>query len=291
MPEYFERYRKSEVTETSRIICTPSETAKNTFFYIQEAGYLKSLKPHLGKRSSLDSYLYLIVLSGSGTVTLRENTCENTYQANAQDCFLIDCHREYSHISSQEHPWELMWLHFNGPLANLYYKYITQKTGSCFQTSYIGPIIDGIHQLIDLNKSSTEYADLLTSQLITNILTWSVSGHLRHSGIHTSTGEKLTQILNYMEQHFTESITLDSLSSQFFISKYHLAREFKKAYGQTVIQYLLNKRVTYSKELLRFTDMSIGEIAHACGIGDPNYFNKVFKGMEGMTASEYRRRW
>ena len=292
MEEYFERYRKSEVTETSRVICTPSEIAKRTFFYIQEAGYLKSLKPHLGTRSSLDSYLYLIVLSGKGTIIC--NGCNNKsehFQANAQDCFLIDCHKEYSHISSPQHPWELMWLHFNSPLASFYYRYIIQKNGNRFQTSYIGPIIDAIHQIIDLNKSSSENAELLTSQLITNILTWSVSGHLTNSSIHTSIKEKLTQVLDYMEQHFTEPITLDSLSGHFFISKYHLSREFKKEYGQTIVQYLLNKRVTYSKELLRFTDMSISEIARACGIGEPNYFNKVFKGAEGMTASEYRKKW
>ncbi len=292
MQEYFERYKKSEVTETSRVICTPSETAKRTFFYIQEAGYLKSLKPHLGTRSSLDSYLYLIVLSGKGTVICNGcGTQGNSFKANAQDCFLIDCHKDYSHISTSQHPWELMWLHFNGPLASSYYRYITQKNGNYFQTSYIGPIIDAIHQIIDLNKSSGENTELITSQIITNILTWSISGHLSHSNIHTSTREKLTQILDYMEKHFTESMSLDTLSRQFFISKYHLAREFKKEYGQTIIQYLLNKRVTYSKELLRFTDMSISEIAHACGIGDPNYFNKVFKGAEGMTASEYRKRW
>ena len=60
MAGYFEQYKKSEVTETNRIIHTPSSLAKKTFFYIQEAGYLKSLKPHLGKRSGLDSYLFLI---------------------------------------------------------------------------------------------------------------------------------------------------------------------------------------------------------------------------------------
>ena len=287
MPEYFERYKKTEVTETNRIICTPNETAKSTFFYIQEAGYLKSLRPHLGKRTFLDSYLYLIVLSGKGTVTYNQEA----HQANAQDCFLLDCHKEYSHISSPEHPWELMWLHFNGPQAAAYYQYVLRKNGDCFQTSYIGPITDAIHQLIESNKSPAEYNDILTSQFITNILTWSVRGCLKHSTVHTSTQEKLTQVLHYMEQHFTEPLSLDALSSRFFISKYHLAREFKKEYNQTVVHYLLNRRVTYAKELLRFTDMSISEIAHACGIGDSNYFNKTFKKVEGITASEYRKRW
>ena len=103
--------------------------------------------------------------------------------------------------------------------------------------------------------------------------------------------EKLYQILAYINEHFDESVNLDSLANRFYVSKYHLSREFKKEFNQTIIQYLLNKRITYAKELLRFTDMSIGEIAQKCGIGDMNYFNKVFRKVEGSTASEYRRRW
>ncbi len=112
-------------------------------------------------------------------------------------------------------------------------------------------------------------------------------GHNQVTGMR----EKLYQILAYINEHFDESVNLDLLANRFYVSKYHLSREFKKEYNQTIIQYLLNKRITYAKELLRFTDMSIGEIAQKCGIGDMNYFNKVFKKVEGSTASEYRRRW
>lgn len=289
MAGYFEQYKKSEVTETNRIIHTPGSLAKKTFFYIQEAGYLKSLRPHLGKRSGLDSFLFLIVLSGNGTLQYGGIT----YSAAAQDCFLLDCRQEYSHISSAEHPWELLWLHFNGPQAYQYFQYVIQKNGYCFRTSHLAAISESIRELIRLNSDVSENSDILSSNLITGILTMSVTGCQKYTGHRQVTGmkEKLYQILTYINEHFSEPINLDSLADRFYISKYHLSREFKKEYNQTIIQYLLNKRITYAKELLRFTDMSIGEIAQKCGIGDMNYFNKVFRKVEGGTASEYRRRW
>ena len=58
----FEKYKTSEVTNTRRVICTPGQFTRDHFFYIQEAGYLKSLQPHLSKRSGLKSYLFMIVL-------------------------------------------------------------------------------------------------------------------------------------------------------------------------------------------------------------------------------------
>lgn len=287
MANYFERYRKSEVTNTRRVINTPSDIAQRTFFYVQEAGYLKSLKPHLGKRSHLDSYLFLVVLSGAGTITYKDIH----YSLRSQDCFLLDCREEYSHISQAESPWELLWIHFNGPMAEAYYKFIIKKNGYRFQTIFLPTIIDTIYQLIDIYSSVTEHSDLISSQLITTLLTQSVTGSDRKSTQLSDTKTKLAQVLSYLDQHFTESVNLDTISELFFISKYHLAREFKKEFNQTIIQYVLNKRVTYSKELLRFTDLSIGEIARECGIEDINYFNKVFKRFEKMTASEYRRRW
>ena len=66
---FFEKYKTSEVTNTRRVINTPSSFIKSNFLYIQEAGYLKSLRPHLSRRSGLSSYLFLIVLSGSGSVS------------------------------------------------------------------------------------------------------------------------------------------------------------------------------------------------------------------------------
>ena len=94
-----------------------------------------------------------------------------------------------------------------------------------------------------------------------------------------------------MYKRQTENISLDQLAEQFFISKYYLSREFKKEFGTTVIQYVLAKRINNAKELLRYSNSSIEEIAHLCGIDDASYFNKVFRKMEGCTASEYRKRW
>ena len=102
---------------------------------------------------------------------------------------------------------------------------------------------------------------------------------------------KLKNVTRYLDEHYTESISLDFLAEQFYISKYYLSREFKQEHGTTIIQYLLTKKITHAKELLRYSNSSIEDIAALCGIDDASYFNKVFKKLEGCTASEYRKRW
>lgn len=289
----FEKYTTSEVTNTRRVINTPSAFTRENFFYIQEAGYLKSLKPHLSRRKALSSYLFLIVLSGSGKVSYASSSTLRltTVPAQAGDCFFLDCTNEYTHISSEEDPWELLWIHFYGPQANAYYTYFTEHHDWHFRSSHLSELTSAIQTVIHLHEGKTEDTDILTAQQIINILTIICTESNEEDHTDSALGDKLKNILHYLDEHYTENITLDGLAEQFYISKYYLSREFKKEFGTTIIQYILAKKITNAKELLRYSNSSIEDIAQLCGIDDASYFNKVFKKIEGCTASEYRRRW
>lgn len=302
---FFEKYKTSEVTNTRRVINTPSAFTRENFFYIQEAGYLKSLKPHMSRRSGLKSYLFLVVLSGSGKVAYRDtskhmakdsnaahgNTHIRSVSAQAGDCFFLDCEGEYTHISSEDDPWELMWIHFYGPQASAYYAYFREQQNWNFHTNQLAELTTAIQSVIRFHEEPTDDTDLLTAQQIVNILTLICTDNSTNDSTDSALSGKLKSVLHYLDEHFTEDISLDSLAEQFFISKYYLSREFKKEYGTTIIQYVLAKKITNAKELLRYSNSSIEEIARLCGIDDASYFNKVFKKMEGCTASEYRKRW
>ena len=295
MSTLFENYKISEVTNTKRIICTPPQFTKNHFFYIQEAGYLKSLKPHLSRRSGLHSFLFMVVLSGSGTVTYHDahSPSPDRVHALAGDCFYINCMNEYTHISSDEDPWELVWIHFDGPQAQAYYDYFTEHNHWHFHPDSVSVYTDCLQAILSMHQNRNENTDILVAnqiqQILTNSCTAAGSDHTNASSDHIS--NKLQTILHYLDEHYTENPSLDFLAEHFFVSKYYLSREFKKEYGTTIIQYILTKKITHAKELLRYSNSSIEDIALLCGIGDASYFNKIFKKLEGCTASEYRKRW
>ena len=288
---FFEKYKTSEVTNTRRIINTPSSFVRQNFFYIQEAGYLKSLKPHLSRRKSLNSFLFLIVLSGSGNVSYTDGGTQTTVTATTGDCFFLDCMNEYTHISSESDPWELLWIHFNGAQTAAYYDYFREDHDWHFRSGQLSALTAAIQNIITLHEDKTDDTDLLSAQQIVGILTLLCTEAREKSDNDSALGEKLKNVLRYLDEHYTEEISLDYLAEQFYISKYYLSREFKKEYGTTIIQYVLTKKITNAKELLRYSNASIEEIAVLCGIVDASYFNKVFKKMEGCTASEYRKRW
>ena len=293
---FFEKYKTSEVTNTRRVICTPPAFTREHFFYIQEAGYLKSLKPHLSKRSGLNSYLFMTVLSGSGTVTYQDTEAsggKNTaaVSAKAGDCFFLDCAKEYTHISSEDDPWELLWIHFYGPEASAYYQYFLERQSWHFHSNRQNEFITAIQTILLLHENRTEDTDILAADQIHHILTLLSTEPTEKELLSSPLSEKLRSVAAYLDEHYTEEISLDFLSENFFISKYYLSREFKKEFGTTIIQYILAKKITYAKELLRYSNSSIEDISTLCGIDDASYFNKVFRKLEGCTASEYRKKW
>lgn len=288
MPVYFEKYTKSEVTNTRRIINTPDDIARRNLFYVQEAGYLQSLKPHESRRRGLDSYLFMIILSGSGIV--RYNNESHT--VNAPDCVLLDCRSEYSHISSADDPWELMWIHFNGPHAAFYYEYFAGRHDNIFRLPDASHVSDSIRKIIELHEAHTADFALITSFIITELLTGAVTAcGMEKENDSASVNAKLNAVISYIDGHFTEKLSLDDIASKFYISKYYLSHTFKKKYNTGIMQYVLMKRISLAKEMLRYSGDSIESVAAKCGISDASYFNKVFKKTEGITASQYRSTW
>ncbi|MCF8260469.1 MAG: AraC family transcriptional regulator [Melioribacteraceae bacterium] len=93
-------------------------------------------------------------------------------------------------------------------------------------------------------------------------------------------------IRNYIENNYDAKLNLDLLSRIHFISKYHLLRLFKKYYGQTPRQYLIDKRIVKSKEKLK-NGMSVTETCFDVGFDSLGSFSTLFKTKTGKSPSEY----
>ena len=97
--------------------------------------------------------------------------------------------------------------------------------------------------------------------------------------------------LNYLNEHFSEKITLDDLSEKFFVSKVTLCKAFKKATNSTIADYLLMLRISKAKELLGSSSVhkSISEIAEICGFSSQNYFSLIFKQKTKLSPLNYKK--
>ncbi|GAA3407750.1 response regulator [Paenibacillus hodogayensis] len=98
-----------------------------------------------------------------------------------------------------------------------------------------------------------------------------------------------TQMVKYIDHHYQNKLYLKDLSVQFFINQVYCCQLFKKHLGKTFSEYVTELRIKKACELLKYTDLSIEEVATKVGYVDYYYFNKVFKKQSGITPSKFRK--
>ncbi|MBP1988820.1 response regulator transcription factor [Paenibacillus eucommiae] len=95
-------------------------------------------------------------------------------------------------------------------------------------------------------------------------------------------------ILSYMDEHFREDISLQSISEKLQINLSYVSQLFRKNGSETFLQYLTKKRIACACELLRNSSLSIQEVSEQVGYADYFHFAKTFKKSMGQTATQYR---
>ncbi|MCZ6593635.1 MAG: AraC family transcriptional regulator [Bacteroidetes bacterium] len=113
----------------------------------------------------------------------------------------------------------------------------------------------------------------------------------RINGIIYSNQEQIRTVIgvrNYIDNNYETDLNLDFLSHTRFVSKYHLLRLFKKHYGLTPRQYLIDKRIEKSKDQLK-KGMLVTETCFEVGFESLGSFSTLFKTKTGKSPSEYQK--
>ena len=100
---------------------------------------------------------------------------------------------------------------------------------------------------------------------------------------------RIMPVLEYVENHYSEHISLADMCSLVNLSEFHFCKLFKKYMKIPFLQYLNFVRVCYSETLLQNTEKTVSEIAFETGFSSTAHFSSVFKKHKLMTPTEYRK--
>ena len=92
----------------------------------------------------------------------------------------------------------------------------------------------------------------------------------------------------YIESHLSDELDRDTLAAMVYLNADYLSHLFKKDTGSSLINYIIDRRIARSKELLAKGEMSIRDIAITCGFQNISYFSRQFKKSTGMTPRQFR---
>jgi AraC-like DNA-binding protein len=100
---------------------------------------------------------------------------------------------------------------------------------------------------------------------------------------------RLRAVVEYIEEHFDASLTLEQMAAAAHLSAYHFARQFKAATGLPPHQYVILRRVERARQLLHAgTDLSLAEVALRAGFSDQSQLSHHFKRLVGVTPGQFR---
>lgn len=177
-----------------------------------------------------------------------------------------------------------------------------QKVTRCFDTEH--PLhtnlirLDGVSrelvnylltQLLNERGSEEYAAELYAMALLAQILVL-INRLAERTGQSTEPKDNadsvVYRVLGYINEHYYEDLSLDFLANKFFISKYHLSREFNRLVGTSVYRYIIQKRLVMAKQMMS-TGTPSSTVYQHCGFGDYSNFYRAFKAEYQISPKEF----
>ncbi|WP_213646894.1 AraC family transcriptional regulator [Paenibacillus lautus] len=227
---------------------------------------------------NLFSFEYII--DGSGVLEINSQTL----YPQKNDVYILTKHSDHIYYSSEEHPWNKIWIIFNGDFAeSLFKQYIPENTyliKDCNILSYMKELIN-LSSARQIDYSG--FIDEVTVILLKIVL------RLKNQLEHKEAPTVAEQIKFCLDGNIENRIDLDDLCVQLGYSKNHLIKLFREKYGITPYAYFRKHKIEAAERYLLNTHLSINEISSKLNFADQHYFSSVFKAIVGVSPSEYRQ--
>ncbi len=244
-----------------------------------------------------------IVIRGSGIY----KTKNAVYTIQKGDIFFFRPNEAHCITDIEEGGMELRNLHiapyylytnFQNALNTNYIKILSagfplksNKINDCLslqQTEMVRNLLLTVHE--ELHSRGSDYITAVQNYLSALFIQLSrVYAEHHFSQKDKQNYQKLLTAIAYIDTHYKEEITLDTLAKEVSYSKCYFSSVFKKCMGLSVWDYICIKRIEEALALIKTTNKSILDIALECGFNNTVNFNKIFKKYTNLTPSAFRK--
>lgn len=238
-------------------------------------------------------YLFHYVLSGTGRLMADDsngNTME--YQIRSGQGFMIFPRQINTYIADRELPWEYTWVEFDGLRA----REIVEAAGLSPDTPvYHAHSKDLREQMKDEMLYLAEHGGDSPFHLIGHLYLFIDYLSRSSASMKLSPQGKvrdfyIKEALNYIEQNFQNDISVEGIAEFCGLNRSYFGRIFKDTVGKSPQEFLMNYRMVKAAELLKLTDLSVGDIGNAVGYPNQLHFSRAFKNVYGISPREWKNK-
>ena len=154
-----------------------------------------------------------------------------------------------------------------------------------FGTTKLGQIVRELEHSLDSNEYANElYHNLLFLEFMIQLNRVAI-----HDGIeylsNSSSNKKMIDVIDYLNEHLTDDLSIDFLAETFYLSRYHLMHAFKEETGYTIGNYLSTKRLLLARDRIRQGE-PITNVCYECGFRNYSTFSRAYKKNFGCSPRE-----
>lgn len=258
------------------------DTVNMRLLYISESKYENDWisLPHSHHFTEL-----FYVLNGKGEFVINDKT----FEIQKDDFIIVNSNVSHNETSSSEDPLHYVVMGTD----ELEFEISSGKNYFIYNfASHNKQLLFYIKSILAEMKTQDDHFEYVCQNLFQNLIyhiqRWT---KIQFLGTQSQkTNKECRFIEQYLNEHFREDISLQSLSEIVHLSKYYLAHAFKEYRGVSPINYLTQIRINEAKHLLETTDFSAAKIADFTGFSSQSYFSQIFHKEIGMTPNQYRKK-
>lgn len=244
--------------------------------------YRKATGHHMHREHHRDN---LLIYCTEGRAFL--NVKGEPFTMAAGDLLLLPAGSSHRYTADPENPWTIHWVHYTGPLANEFHKYMGFNGSTPIRHLGRQPrLLVDFNGLLSVRQTGFRARGLIHAANRLRQLLAAVPISFDETSREQKT--ELDTINNYMHEHLDERITLEQLADLAGLSPAHFATRYREQTGTSPIQHFLHLKVERACQMLDATSLSFTEISHRLGYDDAYYFSRLFKKVMGQSPMDYR---
>lgn len=228
-------------------------------------------------------YVFEYVISGVGHIEYGGEVID----VRAGMFYYIKKGADVEYYADAADPYEKIWINLDGILVDRLTD-LFMLGEVCTQEVNVMRLFLEIHDHLEHMTS----ANCSETYKQISCLLYEMLAEVRQSEFFPDTQDKNSldeRIRAYIDSNIYSDLSLDIMAEHFGITKMHIIRVFKRKFGITPMQYLIDKKISIAKSLLCGTVMPIKEIASLLRYSNTQHFSSSFKNATGVTPNKYRQ--
>jgi len=230
----------------------------------------------------LNTYLLVFVLEGTARFRIRDREVE----VEPNSFYVMFPRADMSYVTDPDKPWSIQWIVAEGEQM--------QQMLHLLQITPEDPVVpirrpDRVKLIYDNLFEKTARIDLPAKMECLSLL-YDLFSLLAQEKTNASKNPHVSRALEYIHGNYNRDIQIPELAELVHLNSNYFTKLFKQEMGITPIRYIQTVRFEKARHLLKYTHLTVAEIAGQVGVSDTLYFSRGFKAFCGCSPSEYRKK-